>query len=442
MSTACLDSATEVAQALDAVLATDVACAERDDLERLIKLVRRVRGCLDAIDVQIARRGRALAERDRPRPEPTPDGPPPKPDHGRDEASLIGLLLSSGVQSGKDAKATGARASACAELPGFEAALAAGEISGAHLDVLARHVRGLSPAELVELRQREAELLKVAGREFAEGFDRSVRNIVNEIRSRHRPSSDAEELERQRAASKVSSWVDRDTGIHKTLIELDPLRQQEFTLALNAHLARLKAQPGRSRATHQELKVEAFMAALAPPRQADSPGGVGGGCRVPKVIIVVDLKTLVDGRHAATIAELSNRSPLPISTIREMLADSDIVPVLLSGEGQPLWVGRTRRVATAAQRDAITAIYGSCARPGCDRPIDDTQAHHTTSWSRGGDTDIDELGPLCAADHDAIHNGGYRLEIHDNHRSITWHRPDGSIEYHGPPPGRRRPSPP
>ncbi len=434
-----------MAQALDAVLAADVACAERADLERLIKLVRRVRGCLDAVDVQIARRGRALADRDRPRPAPAPDAPPPKPDHGRDEASLIGLLLSSGVQSGKDAKATGARASACAELPGFEAALAAGEISGAHLDVLARHVRGLSPAELVELRQRENELLNVARREFAEGFDRAVRNIVNEIRSRHRPSSDAEELDRQRAASKVSSWVDRDTGMHKTLIELDPLRQQEFTLALNAHLARLKAQPSRSRASYQELKVEAFMAALTTtPTRADSPDGVSsaGRCRVPKVIIVVDLKTLADGPHAASIAELSNGIPLPIATIRELLADSDIVPVLLSGEGQPLWVGRTRRVATAAQRDALTAIYGSCARPGCERPIDDTQAHHTSSWSRGGTTDIDELGPLCAADHDAIHNGGHRLEIHDNHRAITWRRPDGSVEYHGPPPGRRRPPPP
>ncbi len=439
MSTALLDPAIEASEALDAVLSADIACAERDDLERLIKLVRRVRGCLDAVDVQIARRGRALADRDRPRPTPAPDAPPPAPDHGRDEASLIGLLLSSGVQSGKDAKATGARASACAALPTFEDALAAGEISGAHLDVLARHVRSLSPGELAEVREREAELLNLARLEFAEGFDRAVRNVVNEIRGRHRPNSDAEELERQRGASKVSSWVDRDTGMHKTLIELDPLRQQEFTLALNANLARIKAQPAAARMSHQQLKVEAFMATVA--TLGEDADRAGGPARVPKLIVVVDLKTLVDGPHTATVAELSNGTPIPISTIRDMLPDSDIVPVLLSGEGQPLWVGRTRRVATAAQRDALMAIYRSCARPGCDRPIDDTQAHHTTPWTQGGATDIDGLAPLCAGDHDAVHNGGHQLTIHSNHSSITWSRPDGSVEYHGPPPGRRRPEP-
>lgn len=91
---------------------------------------------------------------------------------------MVGLLLSSGVQSGKDAKATGARAGACAELPAFEAALAAGEISGAHIDVLARLLRGLTDAERSELCTHEAELVNRARTEFAEGFEKTLRAIT------------------------------------------------------------------------------------------------------------------------------------------------------------------------------------------------------------------------------------------------------------------------
>jgi hypothetical protein len=448
MVTTAVDAPPEALRALDALLAADPACAERDELAQLVTLVRRLRGFLDAYDVQIARRGQTLAERDRPQPVPATDAPParPRPEHDRHEASLVGFLLSSGVQSGRDAKATGARAGACSELPGFEAALAAGVISGAHLDVLARHLRDLTDAERVEVRDRERELLNRARLEFAEGFDKTLRAIVTEIRARHRPTSDAEELERQRAASQIRSWVDRGSGMHKTLIEFDPLRQQEWTLAVEAHIARLKNDPAWARKPHQQLKVEAFLNAIQPQASSaaantDGSSPAAAGPRVPKVIIVIDLETLLGGAHPATVAELSNGAPLPISTIREMLPDSDLVTVLLSGAGQPLYVGRTRRVATEAQRDALQAITNACYRNGCPNTIDHTRAHHTIPWEHGGTTDIDHLAPVCPTDHDAIHNGGHRLEIHDNHQSITWYRPDGTIEYHGPPPGRRRPPP-
>lgn len=428
------DDEQRAVDALDTMLAADVACAEPDDLAALVRCVRTLRGFVDAYDVEIARRGRALTERDRPRPAPMPDAAPPRPGggHGRDEADLIGMLLSSGAPSGKDAKAASARESACAALPAFQAALAAGEISGAHVDVLARWLRGITDAEICELRARQSELLNHARREFAEGFDKMLRAIVSEIRNRHRPNSDADELDQQRRNSKVSSWVDRDSGMHKTLIELDPIRHQEFTLAVDAQLARLKADPASARTSIQELKVEAFMAALS--------GQHDGTPRVPKTIVVVDLTTLTDGPHDRTVAELSNGTPVPVSTIRDLVGGSDIVPVLLSGEGQPLRVGRTRRVATAAQRDALTAIYRTCPGPGCTCPVDQTQAHHVTPWRQGGTTDIEQLLPLCPTHHDAIHHGGHRVEVTGNHTTLTWYLPDGTIAHRGGA-GNRRPPP-
>lgn len=153
--------------------------------------------------------------------------------------------------------------------------------------------------------------------------------------------------------------------------------------------------------------------------------------RVPKMLIVVDLRTLISGPHERTVAELSNGTPVPLATIRDLLPDSDLVPILLSGKGQPLWAGRTRRLANSAQRDVLTALYRTCARPSCDTPVDHTQAHHADrTWEHHGNTNIDELVPLCPRDHDAIHHGGHRIHIADNHATITWHRPDGSIESH------------
>jgi hypothetical protein len=69
-------------------------------------------------------------------------------------------------------------------------------------------------------------------------------------------------------------------------------------------------------------------------------------------------------------------------------------------------------------------------------PIDDCRIHHTRPWHPVGQTDIDQLAPVCEGCHHKIHDQGWNLAVLDNHRAITWTRPDGSVHYHGPPPGR------
>jgi hypothetical protein len=231
--------------------------------------------------------------------------------------------------------------------------------------------------------------------------------------------------------------------MRKTLIELDPLRHDEWWRAYQAQLDRLRQQPGNATTPWQQLKADAFVAAVTPPASIGTVDTIADpaavGVRVPKALVVVDLATLTSGHHDATIAELADGTALPVSTIRELLCDADIVPVVLSGAGQPLHVGRTRRLATPAQRDALTALYDHCLGPGCTVPIDDCRIHHTKPWKPDGNTDIDQLAPVCEACHHKIHDHGWQLDIHDNHRLITWTRPNGDIQYHGPPPRRRAP---
>jgi hypothetical protein len=84
-------------------------------------------------------------------------------------------------------------------------------------------------------------------------------------------------------------------------------------------------------------------------------------------------------------------------------------PALGDAPTQPLEVGRTTRVVTAAQRAALVVRDGGCAVVGCDRPPAWCEAHHLVHWLHGGPTDLANLALVCRAHHRAVHEGGWRL---------------------------------
>jgi Domain of unknown function (DUF222)/HNH endonuclease len=84
-------------------------------------------------------------------------------------------------------------------------------------------------------------------------------------------------------------------------------------------------------------------------------------------------------------------------------------PVLGGAPTQPLEVGRTSRVVSAAQRTALVVGDGGCAVMGCARPLAWCEAHHLRHWLHGGPTDLTNLALLCRAHHRAVHEGGWRL---------------------------------
>ena len=401
----------DVTAAMVVLAERDPAMADRDQLGRLVELARRVRGFLDGYDVACARRSRELNA------------------VGQSE-SAGAMLMQHGCGSGRDAHATTVREGVCSELPEFESALSAGEVSAHHLDVLGKHLRGLSDDERAELHGRSGELLGHALAGPAESFDKQVKAIVTEIRDQHRPDSDVEELERQRRDSNVSTWVDRSSGMRKTLIELDPIRHEHWWRSFDAHLARLKAEPSSSQLTWQQLKVDAFLATAT---------GSASAARAPQVTVLIDLHTLEHGRHDSTIAELTDGTPIPVATIRQLLCGADVLPVVLGGHGEALDVGRTRRLATRAQREALRAMYTTCVEPGCAVSFDQCDVHHLVPWQLAGETDLANLAPICPAGHHRLHEQGWSVEVHHHAGTVTWTRPDGTTSYAGPIPGRRTP---
>jgi Domain of unknown function (DUF222)/HNH endonuclease len=90
-------------------------------------------------------------------------------------------------------------------------------------------------------------------------------------------------------------------------------------------------------------------------------------------------------------------------------AATRLPPTLGGAPTQPLEVGRTSRIVTAAQRAALVVRDGGCALAGCDRPPAWCEAHHLRHWLHGGPTDLENLALVCRAHHRAVHEGGWRL---------------------------------
>jgi hypothetical protein len=93
--------------------------------------------------------------------------------------------------------------------------------------------------------------------------------------------------------------------------------------------------------------------------------------------------------------------------LRAVLAK--LPPVLGGAPSRPLDVGRSTRVVSPAQRQALAVRDGGCVFPGCSRPLAWCEAHHVWHWLDGGATDLDNLALLCRAHHRAVHEGGWRL---------------------------------
>jgi hypothetical protein len=80
------------------------------------------------------------------------------------------------------------------------------------------------------------------------------------------------------------------------------------------------------------------------------------------------------------------------------------------GERMPLAVGRTSRIATAAQRRALAVRDKGCVIPGCGVPAEICQVHHVQEWADGGTSDLANEVLLCWAHHRQVDLHMWRIE--------------------------------
>jgi hypothetical protein len=396
-----------VSTSLSGLLAIDLTVAGHAELSEASRSVARLQAFVDHAKVQIARRGRDLAE------------------HG--DTSSNHVLIDEGRCTGADAKATNGRDRVCGELPEFEDALATGDVTGAHLDALAHHTKGLTDEERSDVAAIADELIADATAQPPALFDRSVKGRIDAIRNQHRPDSDADELDRQRKASQVKRWTERDTGMKQTLISLDPVRDASLWNVIDHHLARLRHDTTNEGRPFAELQVEAVLAAVsAGPASA----------RVPEIVVHTDAATACHGRHADTLCETVDGEPIPVATMQRLCCEAVLQAVIVQPDGSVDQLCAERRTANRQQRRMLAAMYRTCAHPHCEVGFSSCRIHHIEWFTKGGKTVLANLLPLCETHHHLVHEGGWGLLI-DTDRSITWVRPDGTIWHTDAGPSRR-----
>jgi hypothetical protein len=118
-----------------------------------------------------------------------------------------------------------------------------------------------------------------------------------------------------------------------------------------------------------------------------------------------------DVRAGSGYASTGHGDLLSVTELLTLAAEADIIPVVLNTTGGILSYGRTRRLATCAQRQALAARDHGCSFPGCTRPPAWCQSHHIRPWIDGGQTDIGQLTLLCGYHHREFAKRGWRCQM-------------------------------
>ncbi|MBX7456322.1 HNH endonuclease, partial [Mycolicibacterium sp. 3033] len=170
--------------------------------------------------------------------------------------------------------------------------------------------------------------------------------------------------------------------------------------------------PEQARSDTRSAAQRTHDAWLAVGRMALSSGDLGSHNGLPVTVIVST--TLQELERSAGVAVTGGGSLLPMADLIRMAAHAHhYLAVFDAHTNQPLYLGRTKRLASPAQRIMLHASARGCTRPGCTVPGYWAQVHHVTDWKNGGTTDITNLTLACAPDNRMVEQTGWSTRIND-----------------------------
>ncbi len=325
-------------------------------------------------------------------------------DQGADAAAV---LRSVNHCSDREARRRQRRSAVLSDMPRVAAALADGELSVEGADHLVRAAERIDPA-LVDADDRLVAAV------CSQPADRS-RTTVDAWIHRHQSPRDADErLAVQRRNRSGSWWRDGRDGMRHYHFSLDPCTAAAVTQRFEAEYDRLWRSDGGRDGTPDEIRspeqrrADVFTRLLgvaAPGPDTDPPLPEATKVGV-QLVVAVDVGVLTgddpDGR-----CEIVDTGPVPPSVLSELVPDATVRAALFDGPGRPLWLGRSRRLASLDQRLLLALRDRGCV--GCAAPFGRTEAHHVVPFADGGTTDLDRLVSLCARCHGAVHSGHLEL---------------------------------
>lgn len=297
-------------------------------------------------------------------------------------------------------------------LPGTHAALAAGRISGAHAEVIARTAHDL-PTAVLPAFEREvlARACALTSGETA--------TLARRVRAR----LDREGEEARRAAARrhedVRVWVEGD-GLACLMARLPIADAARVHEAIQARAREVEV---ACDATVGQRRVRGLIEAVC---------GIGdSGSTGVQVLVTVDLATLAGLADAAALVRLGHGAPEPITAtaLRDLLSDPAVPATLRRlvtdpATGALVDRGREAYRVTDSLRAFLVTRDGTCRFPGCSRSATTCDVDHAVPWGDGGSTDRSNLGPLCRRHHLLKTHGGWSIEHVEPDGRTIWRAPD------------------
>lgn len=159
--------------------------------------------------------------------------------------------------------------------------------------------------------------------------------------------------------------------------------------------------------------------ALVRGRLGDPKLGLHNGLPVA-VVVSTTLQELTSGTGRAVTG---GGTALPVRDLIRMARHAHhYLAVFDEHSNRPLYLGRTKRIASPDQRVVLYAKDRGCTHPGCDAPGYWSEVHHVDEWATGGVTDADKLTFACQPHHKLVDKGWRTRKL-----------PDGRTEWIPPP---------
>jgi Domain of unknown function (DUF222)/HNH endonuclease len=304
--------------------------------------------------------------------------------------------------SGTETRALRRRGVALAELPDVKAAVEAGRVRPAHVEVFATGIKRLGPAIM---REYQDVLLPVA--QACDPAD--LRGAIDRVRDTIDP--EAADRDWVQAQERYDLTVQRVGHGFDVSGYLDPETGTKLKHVLDSVAAPSGEHDERPVA---QRRVEGLHHLLTGILDGGLPSDKGIR---PHLAVNVDLQTLKhalrgDRQTPAPPAFLNGYGPIGRDLLSRLSCDAVISVVLTQttdAAGRTpyqhvLDVGRIERLATAKQRLAILIQQNfRCANHGCTNTH--LEIHHIIAWLDGGPTNMNNLCGLCLPCHRLIHTG-------------------------------------
>ena len=379
-----------VAAAVDSVGAADVTRCDAGSCAALLVEIGQVRGWLDAVEARVTSRLIELS---------ATTGSAPAAD----------VHVRVGRTSAAEGRRKERRAATLDRAPHLAEALSEGRVGAEHVDALAAGAAALPDEHRSALFGHSQQLADVASHATPEQFGRHVRSVVRAIER-------AAGVDRERRRRRETFLLRRHnmaTGMIEGRFAFHPELAAQIFGAVDREVAAMVAD-GERRGDPEFVERDVNRSRLA----AEALGRlVAGGHQQIRPLeadltVIVDVRTLLTGEvHDHGVCESGEGFELPPASVRRLVCNGTLTPIVVDTNGVVLHAGRSLRHANRAQRRALRAMYRTCAIDECDVPFDRCEVHHIDWFERGGLTDLDNLVPLCARHHHAVHDLGWRLRL-------------------------------